>query len=179
MTGAGIYTREFASAEDFLLDDGWREPGCIILDIQLPRMNGVDLLRQIKAASCTHPIIMLSGQGDVMTAVKAVQAGAFDYVSKPFLKDELLWAVERAFEQLRERLSSPAAKIDDLTVREKEVLRAFDGGASNKLVARHLNISSRTVEMHRANVIRKLGVQNLTQALFLINEHRSGGQRQS
>jgi two-component system response regulator FixJ len=174
LTGAGIYTREFASAEEFLLAHDWREPGCIILDIQLPHMNGVDLLRRIRAASCTNPITMLSGQGDVMTAVEAVQSGAFDYVRKPFLKDDLLQVVERAFARLNEQLSSPAAKVDDLSVREKEILRAFGGGASNKEVARQLTISTRTVEMHRANLIRKLGVKNLTQALLLINQQRSG-----
>jgi two-component system response regulator FixJ len=117
---------------------------------------------------------MLSGQGDVMTAVEAVQSGAFDYVRKPFLKDDLLQVVERAFARLNEQLSSPAAKVDDLSVREKEILRAFGGGASNKEVARQLNISTRTVEMHRANLTRKLGVKNLTQALLLINQQRSG-----
>lgn len=173
LTISGVYTEEFETAEAFLTGLNARPIGCVILDIQLPGMSGLDLLARLKEARWVSPVIMLSGQGEIMAAVKAVKEGAFDYVQKPFRKADLMRPVENAFDQIRTLLASPAAKMRNLSKREQQTLSAFAGGASNKVVARALGLSVRTVEMHRANLVRKLGVQNLTQALLQVEERRN------
>ena len=170
LTSSGVYTEEFDTAEAFLTGLSSRPIGCVILDIQLPGMNGLDLLNRLKEARVPSPVVILSGQGEVMAAVRAVKEGAFDYVQKPFRKSDLMQPVESAFAHISSLSTSPSARLRNLTARERQTLSAFSGGASNKVVARTLGLSVRTVEMHRANLVHKLGVQNLTQALLLAEE---------
>lgn len=170
LTSAGIYCEEFVSAEALLAGQSYRAPGCVLLDVRLPGMSGLDLLLRLKQEPLGNPIIMMSGHGDIPTAVSAVKAGAMDFIQKPFRKDDLLFVVENGFELLRKHQESPANRLDSLSRREQQVLIAFADGVPNKVVANRLNLSLRTVEMHRANMYKKLGVDNLTQALFMAKE---------
>lgn len=169
LNAADITSEEFESAESFLKGYSTRPAGCVLLDVRLPGMNGIDLLERISALTPPNPIIMLSGYGDVPTAVKAVQTGALDFLQKPFAKDDLIRVVQRGFDRI-EVQSEAHGKIAELTPREIEVLQAFSDGAANKVVAARLDLSPRTVEMHRARIFKKLDVANLPQALARARE---------
>lgn len=170
LTGSGILTEEFDSAESFLVGQSQRRLGCVLLDVSLPGMSGVELLHRIRGEADPHPVIMISGHGDIALAVGAVKAGALDFVQKPFRAEQLRQAVEHGFNLIAEIHPSHSAIADALSKREMETLLAFAGGAPNKAVAEALGLSIRTVEMYRATIIKKLGVENLTQALFLAKD---------
>lgn len=161
--GAGIDGEEFESAERLLDGYSERPVGCVLLDVRLPGMDGLELLGRISDLQPPNPVVMLSGFADVPSAVRAVQMGAIDFLQKPFNKDQLLEVVLRAFDTVA-LITSRAREFDTLTPRERDVLLALSDGASNKVVAHRLDLSPRTVEMHRARVFKKLGVSNLTQA---------------
>lgn len=164
LADAEIVIREFATAEAFL--DGYsdRPIGCVLLDVRLPGMNGLELLERMAELSPANPIIMLSGFGDIPTAVRAVRNGAIDFLPKPFRKEQLLDIVNKAFAQIAETIEK-TAEFEALTPRERDILIAFSDGAPNKIVAANLGLSPRTVEMHRARIFKKLDVSNLAQAL--------------
>lgn len=164
LTDAGIYTEEFDSAEALLEGYSERPLGVILLDMRLPRMGGLELLDRLENLLPANPVVMISGYGDIPSAVRAVRSGALDFLQKPFRKDELIRVIQGAFARI-EAVDSAGA-FESLTAREKEVLFAFADGEPNKAVASRLELSPRTVEMHRARIIRKLGVCNLTQALL-------------
>ena len=145
LSGAGVESEEFETAEEFLADYSNRPIGCVLLDVRLPGMDGLERLEQTAELDPANPIIMVSGFGDIPSAVRAVKMGALDFVQKPFRKEQLL---------------------DVLDKRERDVLAAFADGAPNKVVAHRLELSPRTVEMHRARIFKKLGVRNLPQALL-------------
>lgn len=162
---------EFESAETFLAGYSERPIGCVLLDVKLPGMTGLDLLEQIAGLSPPNSVIMLSGFGDVPSAVKAVKMGALDFLQKPFRKEQLFEVVSRALDKLATQIADQEAFVA-LTAREREVLQAFSSGAPNKIVACELGLSPRTVEMHRARIFRKLGVTNLSQALLRARDAR-------
>jgi two-component system response regulator FixJ len=169
---AGVAVEEYGSSESFLLDHRHRPPGLIIVDIGLPGIDGLDLLEVISKSSGAFPVVVLSGQGNVPSAMRAARLGVVDFIEKPFRVDDLLAAVEKGFYLLRTRPPSRLGALATLTPREKEVLIAFVDGAPNKVVAHNLGLSVRTVEVYRSNMLKKLGVKSLTQALFLA---RDGG----
>lgn len=158
---------EFASAEAFLDGHVERPAGCIIVDIRLPGINGLDLVDTLSADRTPHAVIVMSAHGSVPYAVRAGRLGVVEFIEKPFLIEPLRAAVDRAFELLRMRRNLPVEAVETLTPREKQVLVSFATGAANKMVAYELGLSVRTVELHRANMMRKLGVRNLGQALLL------------
>lgn len=168
---AGIATDEFDSAENFLAGYSERPLGCVFLDVRLPGLTGLDLLDQIANLSPANPVIMVSGYGDIPSAVRAVKTGALDFLQKPFRKEQLLDLAAKAFNRI-DKLTIQEQEFEALTPREREVLSAFADGAANKIVATRLNLSPRTVEMHRARIFKKLGVPNLAQALL---RARDGG----
>jgi two-component system, LuxR family, response regulator FixJ len=170
LTPAGILTEEFESGEAFLPGLHDRPLGCILLDVNLPGLSGLELLDRLRAEGIRDPVIMVSGHGDIPLALGAVKAGAMDFIEKPFRKEQLLKVVGEAFEAVAALQNSGEGKIGSLTAREREVLDAFRDGTSNKVVARELHLSVRTVETHRANILKKLEVENLTQALFLAKD---------
>ena len=170
----GVTSRCWPSAEDFLA--GWQPDwrGCIVLDIRMSGMNGLACYDELRARGCTLPVIFLTGHGDVPMAVSALKNGAFDFVEKPFNDNELVDLVLKALESdersheanaTRETVAQSMAK---LTGREKEVMELILAGKFNKVIADELNISMRTVEVHRARVFDKMGVRSaveLAQAL--------------
>lgn len=156
---------EFNTAEDFLAGYSERPLGCVVLDVRLPRMSGLDVLERTAKLKPSNPFIMVSGYGDIPSAVRAVKMGALDFLQKPFRKEQLVNLVENAFEQI-EDAARVESQFEVLTPREREVLTSFADGAANKIIAARLALSPRTVEMHRARIFRKLGVTNLSQALL-------------
>lgn len=161
---------EFESAESFLAGHADRPAGCIIVDINLPGINGLDLLEMISKGRAAYPVVVVSANGSVPYAVRAGRLGVVDFIEKPFRVDQLVAAVEKGFEQLRTQPASRIRALGTLTKREKEVLVSFADGAPNKVVAHKLGLSVRTVELHRANLMRKLGVRSLSQALLIARE---------
>lgn len=174
LTGAGVYVEEFSSAEALLDSSCSSRAACIITDLRLPGMSGLDLLRRVKKERHPSAVIVMSGYGDIPTAVEAVKQGAFDFLQKPFRKDDLLRVVGHSFELVRTDHCSSSASLETLTRRERQVLAEFSDGAPNKIVAHKIGLSVRTVEVHRANIIKKLGVGNFTQALLLSRDSGYG-----
>lgn len=168
----GLTSRGFASAQEFL-DAGVSGPGmCLLVDIRMPGMSGLELQDELARRGQRIPVVMMSGQADVAAAVRAMKAGAVDLLEKPFTEEALIGAVRRA---LASRAPDPAPDewlVADLSPREQQVLRLLAAGQPNKAVGRSLNISPRTVEIHRANILKKLNAQCLAD---LIRIARSAG----
>jgi two-component system response regulator FixJ len=168
-----LSSRPFGSGVDFLeaLDD--LKPGCILLDIRMPEVDGFHVMAELGKRQVEWPVIVMTGHGEVSVAVRAMKLGAVDFIEKPFEETVLLSSLERAFVLLKdrgetaERKQNAQERVNALTGREREVLRGLMGGMANKLLARRLDISLRTVEMHRANMMDRLGVKSLAEALTL------------
>lgn len=147
------------------------EAGCILLDIRMPGMDGLEVQEALKAAGVALPVVIMTGHGDVTLAVRAMKAGAVDFIEKPFQKAVLLAAIEQGLSRLnhvatnRQQAGEAAIKLQSLTPREREVLDGLAKGLPNKSIAYDLGISPRTVEIHRANLMSKLGVNSLSEAL--------------
>ena len=173
LEGAGWTVEAFAAPAEFLDRAGELEPGLLLLDLNLPGQSGLDLLEGASAELDRFAVIMVTGAGAIQTAVRTIRAGAMDFIEKPFRAAELfdrLDAIEvRLGETLRAKSDALAARqrIDALSPRERDVLERLLGGASNKLVARALDLSPRTVEMHRARMLQKLGLATTAEALVL------------
>ncbi len=168
---SGFDVTAYHSGLDLLKAAASLEPGCILLDIRMPGMDGLEVQQALKGKGVTLPIIIMTGHGDVGLAVRAMKAGAIDFIEKPFEKAVLLSAIEQGFERLRreqsgqELASNAAVRLQLLTPREREVLDGLAKGLPNKTIAYDLGISPRTVEIHRANLMTKLGVRSLSEAL--------------
>jgi two-component system response regulator FixJ len=171
LESSGWDAQGFASLKDFDDVAAALEPGILLLDLHLDGASGLDFLEARGPALDRFAVLMLTGAGEIETAVRAMKAGAADFVEKPFRADELLERLaqihERFERELRDRLARADAKqrIAALSARERDVLERLLAGASNKLIARDLDISPRTVEMHRARMVAKLGVATTAEAL--------------
>jgi two-component system response regulator FixJ len=168
---SGHEVRGYDSGIAFLKDVGSAAPGCILLDVRMPGMDGLEVQRALATRGVTMPVVVLTGHGDVPIAVQAMKAGAVEFLEKPFERAMLLHALDTAFAQ-RERhdlaaLSAQEAilRIAALTPRERDVLRGLADGLPNKTIAYDLGISPRTVEVHRANIMTKLEVHSFPAAL--------------
>ena len=145
--------------------------GCVILDVRMPEMDGLEVQAAMAARGVNMPVIVLTGHGDVSVAVQAMKGGAVDFLEKPFEKAALLGAVSRAFARLDDvdfrtlETSEAGVRVAALTPREREVLEGLANGLPNKTIAYDLGCSSRTVEVHRASLMAKLEVRNLSEAL--------------
>ncbi len=166
----GYTVQSYASAENFLCECDPEQTGCIVLDVSMPGMSGVELQNELLNRGCTSPIIFISGHGDVPLAVKAIKAGAKDFLEKPFRQTALLELIEQAFEEdLQNRTQktlTDAVKsyFETLTPREKDVMTLLVSGPANmssKEIARELGISHRTVHHHRARVMEKMRAESL------------------
>lgn len=168
---SGFDVRVYPSGVAFLKDAKHAEPGCILLDIRMPEMDGLAVQRELSARGVALPVIVLTGHGDVATAVTAMKQGAVDFLEKPFEKAVLLNAIANGFARLDRvgevgvEAQAAAVRIAALTPRERDVLTGLVRGHPNKTIAYDLGISPRTVEVHRANVMAKLEVRSLSEAL--------------
>lgn len=167
LTMFGFTVRVHGSATAFLRVAPTLRNGCLITDLRMPDMDGVELLRSLKAAGLRIPSIVITGHGDVPLAVEAMKAGALDFIEKPFEDELLIEAVKRAAAQLTgtadgsDDVSTIQARLEELTERERQVLSRVVAGLANKTIAYDLNISPRTVEVHRANVMAKMKAKSL------------------
>lgn len=173
MQSVGLKARSFESAQAFLDAYQSHDAGCLVLDIRMPGMSGLELQERMNGAGITIPIIFISGHGDVPMAVRALKAGAFDFIQKPFNDQTLLDCVQRAIQEDMGRREERAARsdvmqrIESLTPREREVLDLVVAGHPNKVIGAELGVSQKTVEAHRARVMEKLEAKSLSELVRL------------
>jgi two-component system, LuxR family, response regulator FixJ len=172
----GLATQAFASAQEFLATFDEGRAGCLVLDIRMPGMSGLELQEELNARGAMLPIIFITGHGDVPMAVEAMQRGAMDFLQKPFRDQDLLDRITKALEKdragrdmlgNRERIGM---RIATLTPREREVMALVTQGKANKVIAADLNLSQRTVEIHRAHVMEKMGANSLAHLVRMVIE---------
>lgn len=165
----GYTVESYASGEAFLENCASLGPGCVLLDVRMPRMNGLEVQQQLQEIRHDMPVIIVTGHGDVTMAVRAMQAGAVDFIEKPFDEDALLSSVRTAISHVKEVHKSETFRttvlrnLARLTPREREVFDQLIIGHANKVVARRLDCSPRTVEIHRARVLEKMDATSVAQ----------------
>jgi two-component system response regulator FixJ len=171
LDGADYEVTTHESGVAFLAVADRLEPGCILLDIHMPRVTGLQVQLELKAREIDWPVIVLTGQGDVGLAVQAMKNGAFEFLEKPYKNELLFETLADAFDKLEakleesSRVSSARALVEGLNPRELEVMRGLLAGLPNKLIAYELDLSVRTVEVYRANVMGKLQARSLSTAV--------------
>jgi two-component system, LuxR family, response regulator FixJ len=174
LKSVGLATRTLASANEFLDVYQHSQPGCVVLDVRMPGMSGIELQQQLNLRGATIPVIFITGHGDVPMAVEAMQQGAFDFLQKPFRDQDLIERIQRALERDAKNRAALVqhTKIrecfESLTPREREVLVLMTKGKQNKVMAAELGVSQRTVEIHRARVMEKSGAASLAQLVRMI-----------
>lgn len=179
----GFTVQTWPSGAAFLKEVRYVEIGCILLDVRMPEMDGLEVQRELQLRGVTMPVIILTGHGDVSVAVRAMKAGAVDFIEKPFDKDMLLTAINSAFERMHAnsdanvRAEEASAMLAALSPREHEVLEGLVRGHPNKTIAADLGISARTVEVHRANLMSKLGARSLSEVLRIAFAAGPGGRK--
>lgn len=168
---SGHQVHTYESGAKLLRNSTQLERGCILLDIRMPGMDGLEVQRALQEKGVGLPVIIMTGHGDVGLAVKAMKAGAVDFIEKPFEKIALFSSLDEGFRRLSqqevtgERRKDAEVKLQALTARERDVLDGLAQGLPNKTIAYDLGISPRTVEIHRANLMSKLNVRSLSEAL--------------
>ena len=174
LRSVGLPSETFSSAKAFLESFDPGAPGCLILDLRMPGMSGIELQSRLIELESELPIIFVTAHGDVPTAVAAVKAGAVDFIQKPFQDQKLLDMVHHAIElnaqtrQQRTDLTEIEGRLKSLTPRELEVLDLVVAGKLNKIIARELGISQRTVEIHRARVMQKMEASSVSQLVRMV-----------
>jgi two-component system, LuxR family, response regulator FixJ len=167
----GYQPMTYDSANAFLSAATLNEPACVISDIRMPGMSGIELVRKLKAVATPWPVILITGHGDVALAVEAMKAGAVDFIEKPFDDAALLGAIQAALNSQPTALgdsnarSEAEARLADLSPRERDVLRGLVAGKINKVIAHDLGISPRTVEVYRANLMAKTGARGMSELM--------------
>ncbi|HEV2594124.1 MAG TPA: response regulator [Sphingomicrobium sp.] len=168
---SGHQVETYESGADLIKESGRLADGCILLDIRMPGMDGLEVQQKLQEKGVSLPVIIMTGHGDVSLAVKAMKSGAVDFIEKPFAKEALLTSLKEGFDRLsrreatEDRSRDASVKVHALTPRERDVLKGLAEGLPNKTIAYDLGISPRTVEIHRANLMNKLGVRSLSEAL--------------
>lgn len=169
----GLTVRTYADAPSFLEALPTAESGCVVTDVQMPGMSGLELLRRMEGRLESFPVIVLTGQADVPMAVEALKGGASDFIEKPFEGDVIHGAIDSALGRLQGQAQASQEKADcirrlkALAPRERDVLRGVVAGQSNKMIARELGISPRTIETYRANLMTKMRASNLSELVRL------------
>jgi two-component system, LuxR family, response regulator FixJ len=168
---SGYAVNAFESGVAFLKEVKELEPGCILLDVRMPGLDGLEVQRELADRGVAYPVIVMTGHGDIGVAVQAMKSGAVDFIEKPFEKAVLLHAIEEGFARLASksraqvRQEEALVRLNGLTPRERDVLQGLANGLPNKTIAYDLGISPRTIEIHRANLMTKLEVSSLSEAL--------------
>jgi len=177
LSAGGYQVICFADGAALLAVARTRTPACILLDVNIPGKSGLDILKELSGEDYPAPIFMISGQGDIAMAVTAIKNGALDFIEKPFRGSEIVARLDEAIgayvRRQAENSASRSASLhfpgrEPLTRREREVLEQFASGASNKEAGRHLGISPRTIEDHRANIMKKLGARNAADLIRIV-----------
>lgn len=174
LKSAGVASEAFGSAQEFLAGYEASQPGCLVLDVRMPGMSGLELQHELNVRGAALPVIFITGHGDIPMAVEAMQHGAFDFLQKPFRDQELLDRVQRALArdaENRARLRHTdgiRARLATLSPREREVLDLVTQGKANKMVAGDLGVSQRTVEIHRAHVMQKMEAGSLAELVRMM-----------
>lgn len=180
LDAVGLQARTWSDPQKFLDDFRHDWSGCLILDLQMPALSGLSLQEELVAIGSTLPIIFMTGHGNVSAAVQAMKAGAFEFIEKPFAHDALLKHIRRAFEVDGERRQALGAqqqiraRLDTLTPREAEVLGHVVNGKATKVIAAELNLSQRTVEIYRANIMQKLQTRSVASLVKMLSELGAG-----
>ena len=174
LRSAGLESRAFGSAQEFLAAYDAAQPGCLVLDVRMPGMSGLELQQELNLRGAVLPVIFITGHGDIPMAVEAMQHGAHDFLQKPFRDEDLIERVRRALAKdakARAALEEHKAirgRLDSLTPREREVLVLMARGKPNKIMAHELGVSQRTVEIHRARVMEKSGASSLAELVRMV-----------
>lgn len=182
LKSVGLNSVLFASAQEFLSAYQPSQRGCLVLDIRMPGMSGLELQQQLNLRGATIPVIFMSGHADIPMAVEAMQHGAFDFLQKPFRDQDLLDRIQRAIAkdiELRKSLGEHVrikARLGELTPREREVLDLMTQGLQNKAVAQKLEVSPRTIEIHRARVMEKMEAHSIAELVRMMMDldHAAG-----
>ena len=170
---SGFAVHSYSSGDDFLAAVKSAEVGCVLMDIRMPGMDGLEVHEEMRRRGITLPVVVLTGHGDVNLAVRAIKGGAVDFIEKPFEKATLIHAIEDAFRRIEETnkdqvdADEARTRLAVLTPRERDVLEGLVRGDPNKTIAYALGISTRTVEVHRTNLMAKLGRRSLSDVLRL------------
>lgn len=173
INSVGLNVETFASADDFLKRESHNGPACLVLDIRMPGLSGLDLQDELVAAGRTLPIIFVSGHGNIPLSVRAMKAGAVDFIEKPFEDQSLLDAINHSLKKDRQakleqaELREIQRRVDSLTPREREVFAHVVSGKLNKQIAFKLGTSERTIKAHRARVMKKMQANTLTDLIRL------------
>jgi FixJ family two-component response regulator len=175
----------YASAQEFLPKYSVDQPGCLIVDVRMPGMSGLELQEQLNLRGAMIPVIFITGHGDISMAVEAMRHGAFDFLPKPFRDQDLLDRIQKALEKdaksRREIAQTERIRqqFESLTPREREVLGLVTSGKANKVMAADLGVSQRTIEIHRARVMEKMQANSLAQLVRMVLNLRESGAAQS
>jgi two-component system, LuxR family, response regulator FixJ len=173
----GLTVRTYPGAKSFLEDYRDTHIGCLLLDVRMPEMSGLELQDQLNKHDIKLPIIFVTGHGDVPMAVRAMKSGALEFLNKPFNDQELLDSINRAIELDTKRRVSLVQynhileRLMQLTTRERQVLKLLVAGKLNKVIAAELDLSIKTIELHRSNIMRKLQSRSLAQIISMIYAH--------
>ena len=174
IASVGLHVETYASAQEFLDADEPSQPGCLLLDIRMPGMSGLELQKELASRNIRIPIIILTGHGNVQVAVHAMKAGAVDFIEKPFNNELLLDRIQMAVaksvdaDTTRVKQDEIAHRMELLTPREHQVLDIVAAGETNKAIARRLDISEKTVEIHRARVMEKMQAKSLADLVKMV-----------
>ena len=175
LDAAGYAVESFASAVRFLASEAPRRCACLVTDVRMPEMDGLALQEELVRRGQKFPVIVITGHGDVPLAVRAMRAGARDFIEKPFNHQHLLASIKQALEAPAEMAAAPAPVVQErmaeLTAREREVMDLMVLGHPNKVIAKALDISFRTVEVHRTRILSKMQVRNVAELVRLVAAH--------
>jgi FixJ family two-component response regulator len=181
----GLDVRCFESTQAFLKADRPDEPSCLVLDVRLPGLSGLDFQGELKKSKIEFPIVFVSGHGDVPMTVRAIKAGAIEFLTKPFRDQDLLDAVQLGIERDRVRrregaaLAALQARLESLSAREREVMVLVATGRMNKQIAGDLDLSEVTVKVHRSNAMRKMGAKSVADLVRMVDRLGLGVPAQS
>ena len=174
----GFTSRTFASGDEFLEAVKSETPGCVLLDVHMPGRSGLDVLKSLEVETVGAPVFVISGQADIPMAVSAIKLGAVDFIEKPFDADTVVNRVREAISRMKARDSVRETPdfpgSEHLTPRERDVLKEITAGASNKEAGRTLGISPRTIEVHRARIMEKLGARNAADLVRIVLTANTG-----